>query len=228
MANGFSSHVWEPFAVWVSDMYPDDAAIMYTDSSLSGFRLTEESINLWERHTHEYVDEGNWTTQLAKSFLEAWAAFDLDRAAVYLTDDAVAGLGSAEHQRLDAEWRQASGFEVSVDACEQLGVSDAGTSVRCAYAFQGLRSGEMGLGPFGGSYDRFTVKDGVITQVSFDIDTSSNGFSLQVWEPFATWVSETYPDDAAIMYTDSSLSDYRLTDESIRLWEQHTQEYAAK
>jgi ketosteroid isomerase-like protein len=225
--NGFSPRVWEPFATWVSDTYPDDAAIMYSDSSLSDFRLTEESVSLWDRHTHEYVDEGNWTTQLAKSFLEAWSASDLERAAVYLTDDALAGLGSAEHQRLDAEWARASGFKVSVDACEQLGVSDAGTSVRCAYSFQGIRSDEMGLGPFGGSYDRFTVKDGAITDVSFDIDTSSNGFSSQVWEPFATWVSATYPDDAAIMYTDSSLSDYRLTEESIRLWEQRTQEYVA-
>jgi hypothetical protein len=65
----------------------------------------------------------------------------------------------------------------------------------------------------------------LITQVSFEIETDANGFSVQVWEPFALWVSAAYPEDAAIMYTDSSMSDYRLTDESIALWEQHTHEY---
>ena len=50
-------------------------------------------------------------------------------------------------------------------------------------------------------------------------------FSPQVWEPFAAWVSATYPKDAAVMYDGASLTNYELTDESIRLWEKHTQEY---
>lgn len=44
-----------------------------------------------------------------------------------------------------------------------------------------------------------------------------------MWEPFATWVSETYPRMPPV-YT-NSLSDFRLTQTSIRLWEQHTKEY---
>jgi hypothetical protein len=45
-----------------------------------------------------------------------------------------------------------------------------------------------------------------------------------MWDPFAEWVSTNYPEDVAVMY-ESGFSDYQLTEESIRLWEQHTKEY---
>jgi hypothetical protein len=53
----FSPQVWEPFARWVSKTHPEDAAVMYTDESHTGVRLSEESIRLWERNTRAYVDE---------------------------------------------------------------------------------------------------------------------------------------------------------------------------
>lgn len=43
--------------------------------------------------------------------------------------------------------------------------------------------------------------------------------------PFAAFVSTTYPEDAAVMCVDDTYSEVRLTEESIRLWEQHTQDY---
>jgi hypothetical protein len=46
-----------------------------------------------------------------------------------------------------------------------------------------------------------------------------------VWEPFADWVSRAYPEDAAVMYTDESYSNVRLTEESVRLWERRTRGY---
>ncbi len=45
-----------------------------------------------------------------------------------------------------------------------------------------------------------------------------------MWEPFATWVSTTYPEDGAVMYNES-YTDFRLSEESIRLWKLHTREY---
>jgi hypothetical protein len=45
-----------------------------------------------------------------------------------------------------------------------------------------------------------------------------------MWDPFAEWVFTTYPEDVAVMY-ESDFSDYRLTPQSIRLWEHHTREY---
>ncbi len=50
-------------------------------------------------------------------------------------------------------------------------------------------------------------------------------FGPQVWEPFAVWVAETYPEDVTIMYTDSSQSMQRYTDEAIALWDQRDREY---
>jgi hypothetical protein len=223
--NRFSVTVWEPFAEWVSTAYPDDAAIMYTDSSLSDYRLTDESIQLWEQHSHEYVDQGGWATPIAASYLEAIATFDADLEATFLTDAALADMGGLERLQLDAAWRRASGFMTLPGPCELRRASAVGATVRCPYDFQGIRSDEMGLGPFGGSYYDFVVEDSMITSVSGTIETGPNEFSATVWEPFAEWVSNAYPDDAAIMYIDSSLSDYRLTDESIQLWEQHSHEY---
>jgi hypothetical protein len=53
----FSPQVWEPFAKWVSKAHPKAAAVMYADESLTGVRLSEASIRLWERNTQRYVDE---------------------------------------------------------------------------------------------------------------------------------------------------------------------------
>jgi hypothetical protein len=46
-----------------------------------------------------------------------------------------------------------------------------------------------------------------------------------MWEPFAGWVSKAHPEDAAVMYTDGTYSLARLTEESIRLWDQRSREY---
>lgn len=51
----FSPEMWEPFAEWVSTTHPDDTAVMYTDGTYSGVRISEESIRLWERHVQGYV-----------------------------------------------------------------------------------------------------------------------------------------------------------------------------
>jgi hypothetical protein len=47
----------------------------------------------------------------------------------------------------------------------------------------------------------------------------------QMWYPFKEWVSANYPQDIAVMYEETSIGDYALTEDSIRLWEQHTREY---
>ena len=46
-----------------------------------------------------------------------------------------------------------------------------------------------------------------------------------MWEPFAEWVSTTYPDDAAAMYTDGTYTGVLISEQSIRLWGQHVPEY---
>lgn len=51
----FSVRMWAPFASWVSRNYPEDAAVMYQDETQSAARPTQESIQLWRRHTFDYV-----------------------------------------------------------------------------------------------------------------------------------------------------------------------------
>jgi hypothetical protein len=54
--NGFSDEVWTPFVRWLIANHPDDVSVMYTDAGASVHRTTDESIDLWERRSREYVD----------------------------------------------------------------------------------------------------------------------------------------------------------------------------
>ena len=45
-------------------------------------------------------------------------------------------------------------------------------------------------------------------------------FGPQMWDPFADWVATNHPEDVAVMYEDETQSLERVTEESIRLWEQ--------
>ena len=161
--------------------------------------------------------------KVATGFVEAYGAFDVEQAMTYLADDAtIAVLGAQDDLRLLSSWLEATGYQQIVDPCEGVGNSASG-SIRCAFAFHALRSGELGRGPFGGSSFDLVVRDGKIVHASQDWEIEK--FSPQVWEPFANWVSTVHPKDAAVMYQDDSHSGVRLTEESIRLWELRTREY---
>jgi hypothetical protein len=164
--------------------------------------------------------------KVATGFVQAYGAFDVEQAMTYLADDArIAVLGAQDDPRLLISWLEATGYQQIVDPCERLGNSSSGI-VRCTFAFHALRSGELGRGPFGGSTFDLVVRDGKIVAASQSWEIEK--FSPQVWEPFARWVSTAHPKDAAVMYTDESYSNVRLTRESIRLWELRTLEYVEK
>jgi hypothetical protein len=163
---------------------------------------------------------------VATDFLDAFGAFDVERARTYLADDAtIESMTGRDDLRLLISYLEATGYEQILDSCE--GVTDtAAGSVHCAFAFHGLRSGEIGRGPFAGSSFDLVVHDGKITRVSQTWETEK--FSPQMWEPFAGWVTTAHPKDAAVMYTDESHSNVRLTEESIPLWDARTREYVEK
>ena len=172
--------------------------------------------------------------EVATGFVEAYGALDTDRAIAYLASDAdISGLftsvgaedmeGTPQELPLQISWLDASGYKQMLDPCQETGSYSSGTVVRCPFDFQNLRSEKVGLGPYTGSYFDLTVRDGQIIRASEYWDTA--GFSGQMWEPFARWVSRAYPKDAAVMYQDESYSGVRLTGESIRLWERHTLGY---
>ena len=165
----------------------------------------------------------NQAESVATGFLEAYGAFDVEKARTYLADDAtIASMTEQDDLRLLLSYLEATGYRQILNDCEGASNSDSG-SIRCSFDFHGLRSGEIGRGPFGGSSFDLVVRDGKIVHASQDWEIEK--FSPQVWEPFANWVSTVHPKDAAVMYQDDSHSGVRLTEESIRLWELRTLEY---
>jgi hypothetical protein len=225
--------MWVPFADWIALAHPDDVAILYNDDSQTGWKITEESIPLWEQRSIEYVAvarDGAEAENLATQFVEAYAAFDADKAASYLAAGADLSefTESVEGLRPSIRHAEATGFQRLFDSCVATGATPTGMSVRCTYDFHGLRSEEIGLGPYGGSWLDIAIADGQIVSVSDEIEFMSNGFSAQMWEPFAVWIGRTYPEDGAIMYENwPRIFMAQLTDQSIELWEQHSIEYVA-
>ena len=164
--------------------------------------------------------------EVATGFLGAFGSFNSERAMTYLADDAdITGMTEGkgvEGLSLMTSFLQAQGYQQGFTSCEAATLA-ADTSVHCTFDFHAIRSDEIGRGPFSGSYFDLTVREGEIVRASMYWETEE--FSPQMWEPFRNWVSNTYPEDFRVMYTDGG-TNFRLTEESIRLWEQRTREYA--
>jgi hypothetical protein len=180
----------------------------------------------------EPAQNPNPSEVVARGFLSAYGSFDADRALTYLTNDAIAK-GIAESWDTPVEFRlglahyRAQGYKQTVKDCEQVGNSESGVSLVCTFDMHAIRSDEIGLGPYTDNRWNLTVRDGKIVSAKQHIAFRTNGFSEQMWEPFAHWVRVEHPDDVLAMYVDESQEMQRVTTESNRLWEQHTAEYAA-
>jgi hypothetical protein len=170
--------------------------------------------------------------EAARGFLDAYAAFDAQKAMTYVADDAdLRNLiddsyqvpANAEGLSLRLSLLQALGVELTVTSCEAAPIG-SDTSVVCESIFHALGSDQIGRGPFSNSSFVFTVRNGAIVRVAFGPEPLGK-FNRQMWEPFAEWVSSTYPKDAAVMYLDEPRHAVRFSLESIRLWERHTREY---
>jgi hypothetical protein len=164
-------------------------------------------------------------TTVANGFVQAFGDFDANGVLRYLADDAVIQLEATSPEELPlliSFWK-AMGYEQILDgACAVTGSHAAGTVVRCPFDFHAIRSDEIGLGPYSGSYWDLTVRDGEIVIVSEHLEIET--FSGEMWEPFATWVSENHPEDGAVMFN-GNYTNFELTKRSIRLWEKRTREY---
>jgi hypothetical protein len=171
---------------------------------------------------------------VARRFVEAVAAFDADAALSQVDAGAdltgvIASVGAQDVSGSAPEFRQfvslleAQQYELILDSCNELSTADSGTRVLCTFDFHLFGSHELGLGPFGGSSFTFTVADGAIAQASMNWNVDE--FSSQMWQPFAEWVSENHPDDAAVMYEDDTYGGASIAEDSVRLWERRTREY---
>lgn len=95
------------------------------------------------------------------AFLDAYGAFDADQAMTYLTDEALVAMwGTPESLRLELALLEAQGYKETITGCQPLADSSPGTTVRCSYDFHGIRSDEMGLGPYSDNHWELTVHDG--------------------------------------------------------------------
>ena len=173
---------------------------------------------------------------VATEFLNAIGSSDADQGISYLADGAdfgslIEAVGPRSPEGTTAELRRllsfqkAVGYKQLLHACIATGGSATEVHLRCPFDFGYLRSDEMGIGPFSGSHFELAVRDGKVVRAFEYLEISE--FSQHVWEPFGFWLSATHPNDVAAMYIDESMTGARLTDDSIALWEQRTQEYVA-
>jgi len=175
--------------------------------------------------------EGKTAVEVATDFVHEIAFYNTDLAVRHLANDAAVskfGLDGIGEFRRWLSFNEAMGFQVILTSCEKTGTSSLGTYVRCMFDFHGLRSEAIGRGPYSGSYFDLVVHVtpqgwGAIRDVSGYLETAK--FGPQMLDPFTEWVSATYPEDAAVMYTNDNLTPFSLSPESIRLWEKHTREY---
>ena len=167
--------------------------------------------------------------QTATAFIQAYGDFDREQAASYLADDAALAITTDElgndHWRNGNRWLEAVGAQVRLDQCDALWTSDVGTYVSCLFDLHALGSAELDRGPYTDNTFSMTVKDGEIVDVSMAMTPRTNGFSDEMWRPFAKWLSRTHPADVRVMYADPTLDYEALTPRSIDQWRQRVQEY---
>jgi len=172
--------------------------------------------------TTEPAQQSTPSEQVATAVLDAWASFDRPRIASYLAENAeIVG-----NWRRDNRFDEAVGYRMLNESCVQQSSTTAGTQVVCTFDYHALRSDELGLGPYSDNTFTATIKDGKILTAELEYADPTNGFAGQMWEPFAAWVAEAYPKDAAAMYANWP---YRgspaLTDRALELWAKHTRDY---
>lgn len=172
------------------------------------------------------VNPTDAATDVARGFLDALGSFDAEGMMTYAAGDAdITGVteGTNDLEGLSSmlSWLEASGYRQTITSCEAT-ANDPEVTVACAYDFHGIRSDEIGRGPFTGGIFTVVVRDGEIVSASryWDLDE----FSPQMWEPFADWVRSTHPGDFDVMYVDDG-TNFNLTERSIRLWEKDSKAY---
>jgi len=215
--NGYEQQMWDPFQAWLETQHPEDELIFNGST-------TEESIRLWEQRSRDWVAARLAAEQGATEFLQAFAAFDAEAASAHLAAAAaterIVPEDVQDYQQAIALYK-AMGYEQELGTCRQVNATAAGLEVRCPFAYQFMGSGELGLGPFEGSYFSVVADDsGMISRVVSVWDTRD--FTREIGDPFTDWVTTTHPDEAELMSVNASPA---LTPESLALWEQLRGEY---
>jgi hypothetical protein len=128
-------------------------------------------------------------------------------------------------QSLIQEWRRAAGIVITRMDCTQRPESGPdGALVDCPWTYDSDWHRALGLEP-SSMMQVFLIKDGKILEESeTNIDDAN---ATLVWDSFRSWVEFNHGADVATMYDDES-GGAHLTQQSIALWEQYTDEYVTE
>jgi hypothetical protein len=164
----------------------------------------------------------------ATAFVDALSSFDLPRARRLLAAGATfTGGMDTKGWVEDMRFVQQTGGQFLPGRCHvlQRGLPET-IKVDCPYSYQLMRSGDLGLGPYTGSHVQLTFGPRRITQVNIDHETDTNGWSAQMWMPFAAWVDRFHRSDGPRMYPDwPQQHHWPTTDRAIRLWSLRTRQF---
>ena len=167
--------------------------------------------------------------EVATGFMEALAAYDQDRVASYLAEGTTFVLWTSppDAGSIDEEiqWSVAAGVEILPGSCEAGPSAAESTPVVCPFGFHALGSAQLDRGPYEANEFSFTVLDGKIIQTDNRVAYATNGFSDEMWEPFAAWVSTTHPEDSAQMYKDTQHTLQATDERAAELWAEHVAGY---
>ncbi len=168
--------------------------------------------------------EATAAEQVASDYVQAVSDYNI--AGVRAVVAAGADINGARAYDLiaDVAWAKAAGYSITLDSCHQQ-PEPSQHRVICTYDFHMLGSDEMGMGPYSGNRFELTVSDGQVARAQEQMSVVPNGFTSEVWEPFADWVRQAHPQDFAVMYTDASGSEGRKTAAALALWEERTTQY---
>lgn len=167
------------------------------------------------------------SVSVASSFLEATYTYDLDASERMLSPDVELVGDTVEGRRTGLAWSQAIGTSLADYSCREESSTASGSEVHCTYSLNSLGSEELGRGPYDGTMD-LTIRDDEITRVEDDFPFVENGFSNEMWQPFAVWVKVQHPDDVGLMYDDLSQTGPRNGPRSLRLWEKRVDQYVGE
>jgi hypothetical protein len=186
----------------------------------------------WGQRTHSVEPAGlpsrsdAAAIRTASSFVDAFASFDAGRSRDLLTPGAqISGATDRADWASTNSFFKAAGGRILPQRCVVTERASRTTTVSCPFDYQLLRSADLALGPYTGSYFVLTTRAGLITHVDMEYDYTI--FHDQVWEPFAAWIDAYHRADGARMYPGWPAQDQWGPGNaaSNRLWSERTREF---
>lgn len=177
----------------------------------------------------EPTPAGADTLPVASAFLEAVYDQDVELATSFLAPGVqinhaeVLGTATVSEWHDELAWQGAIGASMVDHSCRAEGTSE----VICTYSLHALGSDLLRHRPYVGNTLDLTIRDGLIVAFKDEWHYMDNGFSAEMWEPFAGWIVREHPSDVRVMYTDSGMNLPRLGPTSVRRWEQRVAEWVA-